>query len=177
MPNLINFVAFQLVWFVVILTAAKGIMVYGLMATLLFAVVQVLVSRFRLSDLKLLGLGLVAGMMLDTIWFNLGWIDYASPAGWTLAPVWIGCLWMNFMLTLNHSMSWLHSRLKMVSIMTMFAAPLSYLAGSKLGAVTIVEPALAIPALSLSWAMLVPMLMCLARLWRQQETGGSHALV
>lgn len=177
MPNVLNFIAFQLVWFVVILSAAKGMILVGLLATLLFAVLQLFVSRYRQSDLKLLGLGFVAGMMLDSIWLNMGWIDYASSNTLGFAPLWIGCLWLNFMLTLNHSMSWMHSRLKMVAVMTLFAAPLSYFAGSKLGAVSLVEPAYAVPALSISWALLVPMLMCLARLWRQQETEVRHAVV
>jgi len=177
MRNVLNFIAFQLVWLIVILAAANDKLTYALLATATFALIQVYFSRWRLTDIKLIGLGLLSGMMLDTIWLNLGWIAYADGQLGGLAPWWIGCLWVNFMLTLNHSLSWLQSRLKMLAMMTVFAAPLSYLAGSKLGAVTFLEPGISVLALSLSWALLVPMLMCLARLWHQQEEECNHALV
>ncbi|MCX4190887.1 DUF2878 domain-containing protein [Methylophaga sp. OBS1] len=177
MRNVLNFVAFQAVWLIVILAAAAGKPAYALLATATFAVVQVYFSRWRVTDIKLIVLGLLAGMMLDTIWLNMGWIGYAHGDIGGLAPWWIGCLWVNFMLTLNHSLSWLQPRLKMLGMMTVFAAPLSYLAGSKLGAVTLLEPGMAVLSLSLSWALLVPMLMCLARLWHRQEEEENHALV
>lgn len=177
MANILNFIAFQLVWVIVILSAAHQQLWYAMLATLMFAVVQVYFSRWRLTDIKLILLGLLAGMLLDTIWLNLGWIDYVGSSGAELVPWWIGCLWVNFMLTLNHSLSWLQYRLKMLAVLTMFAAPLSYLAGSKLGAVSFVDAGPAVMGLSLSWAILVPMLMCLARLWHQQEEAGKHALV
>jgi hypothetical protein len=177
MRNVLNFIAFQAVWLIVILSAANGKLQYALLATAAFALVQVYFSRWRVTDIKLIGLGLLSGMMLDTIWLNMGWIGYAHGEMGGLAPWWIGCLWVNFMLTLNHSLSWLQPRLKMLGIMTVFAAPLSYLAGSKLEAVSLLDPGMAVLALSLSWALLVPMLMCLARLWHQQEEEGNHALV
>jgi hypothetical protein len=177
MANLLNFLAFQAVWFVVILSAAGGKPVYGIVATLTFAIVQIMTSHWRMTDLKLLLMGLVAGMMLDTIWLNLGLISYAANGELAMAPLWIGCLWVNFMLTLNHSMQWLQGRIKLMTWLTLFAAPLSYLAGSELGAVVLNAPATACIALSLSWAVLVPMLMSLARVWRQQEQEGKHAVV
>ena len=177
MANVFNFVAFQAVWFCVILAAAANMLPLAYLATLTFMLLQLYFSRWRLTDSKLVGLGLLAGMMLDTIWLNLGLIDYQQTTQTGLAPLWIGCLWINFMLTLTHSLSWLQQRTKLVVFCTLFAAPLSYLAGSKLGAVTLLQPGSATLALSLSWALMVPMLMALARVWQRQEEEGKHALV
>lgn len=177
MPNILNFIAFQLVWLFVIVAAANDDMHFALLAITVFASVQLYFSRWRLTDIKLIALGLSAGMMLDTIWLNLEIISYAGGEIGQIVPWWIGYLWVNFMLTLNHSLSWLKHRLKMLTVFTIFAAPLSYLAGSKLGAVSFLQPGLAVLVLSLSWALLVPMLMCLARLWQQQEEEAKHALV
>lgn len=177
MANVFNFIGFQLVWFSVILAAANGTVVLAYLATLLFGLLQLYFSRWRLTDGRLMLLGLAAGMMLDTIWLNLGWIGYAATTETGLAPAWIGCLWINFMLTLTHSLSWLQQRTKLVVILTLFAAPLSYLAGSKLGAVSFVQPGVAVLALSVSWALMVPMLISLAHIWQRQEQEGKHALV
>lgn len=177
MANVFNFIAFQLVWFSVILTAANDMVLLGYGATLMFVVVQLYFSPWRLTDSRLILLGMVAGSMLDTIWLNLGWIGYEQAGQSGLAPVWISCLWINFMLTLTHSLSWLQQRTKLVVVMTLFAAPLSYLAGSKLGAVDFLEPGLAGLALSLSWALMVPLLLSLAHVWQRQEQEVKHALV
>lgn len=177
MANVLNFIAFQTVWFCVILGAAKDMLPIAYLATLTFILLQLYFSPWRVTDSKLLGLGLLTGMMLDTIWLNLGWIDYQQASQTGLAPAWIGCLWLNFMLTLTHSLGWLQQRTRLVVILTLFAAPLSYLAGSKLGAVSLIQPGSAVLALSLSWALMVPMLMSLARVWQRQEQEAKHALV
>lgn len=177
MPNVLNFVAFQLLWLLTVLVAAKDMAMYAIIGTLLFVTVQLIFSTWRLADFKLVVVGLVAGMLLDTLWLRQGWIVYASNSDSALAPLWIGCLWVNFMLTLNHSLSWLQQRLGWVVVCTVFAAPLSYYAASKLGAVSLSEPLLAVIGLSCSWAVLVTVMMKLARYWRLQDEEGKHALV
>ncbi len=177
MPNVLNFVAFQLLWLLTVLVAAKDMASYAIIGTLLFVMVQLIFSAWRLADFKLLLVGLVAGILLDTIWLRQGWIVYASASDSGLAPLWIGCLWVNFMLTLNHSLSWLQQRLGWVVACTVFAAPLSYYAGQALGAVSFSQPLPAVIGLSLSWAVLVPVMMRLARYWRLHDERGKHALV
>lgn len=175
MANILNFLAFQSVWFITVLTAAKGSSLYAVGAVSIFAIVQVIFSQCRWADIKLLVTGLVVGMLLDSVWLNLGWIAYAADpqTGWP--PIWIGALWLNFMLTLNHSLSWLKKRYGVIVICTLVAAPLSYYAGSKLGAVTLLEFVPALVALALSWSVAVPMFMALAERWQGDDKEARYA--
>jgi len=175
MRNIFNFIAFQLVWLIAVLTAAKDTSLYALAAITLFAVLQLTCSHCRLADSKLIITGIVVGMLLDTVWLNLGWITYAADLETGLPPLWIAALWANFMLTLNHSLSWLQNRRVLLIVFTLFAAPLSYYAGAKVGAVTLVEVVPAVIALALSWSLVVPMFMALAMYWQQKDEEASYA--
>ncbi|KGM07079.1 hypothetical protein LP43_1580 [Methylophaga thiooxydans] len=169
MANILNFLAFQLVWFITVLTAAKGSSLYALAAVIVFAIVQLIFSHCRWADAKLLMSGLVVGMLLDTVWLHLGWIAYAADPQTGLPPIWIGALWLNFMLTLNHSLNWLKKRYGLIVMCTLVAAPVSYYAGSKLGAVFLLEFVPALVALALSWSVVVPMFMAFAERWQQAD--------
>jgi len=175
MANILNFLAFQLVWFITVLTAAKGSSLYAIGSVIIFASMQLIFSHCRLADTKLLVSGLLIGMLLDTIWLNLGWIAYAADPQIGLPPLWIGVLWLNFMLTLNHSLRWLQKRYGLIVICTLVAAPLSYYAGSKLGAVSLVEFVPVLVALALSWSVVVPIFMALAERWQGDDIEARYA--
>jgi len=171
--NILNFVAFQLVWFIAIFSAASNKSFLAIPAVLFFAVVQIFYSRCKLTDLTLVLIGFVIGMTIDSIWLNLHWIDYSDIYFSSVAPLWIGCLWINFMLTLNHSMSWLNHRLLWLSVLSLIAAPLSYYAGARAGAIILNEPLLALIAVALSWAIWIPVAMHIANRLRNKEESTS----
>jgi len=80
-----------------------------------------------------------------------------------MAPPWILGLWALFATTLNVSLNWLKGRWLVAALLGGIAGPLSYWAGARLGAVVLVEPVPALVALSIGWAILMPLLMALAR--------------
>ncbi|MBA4731679.1 MAG: DUF2878 family protein, partial [Alcanivorax sp.] len=85
----INFVGFQLLWFVAVYGAAKG---WGWAAWLVLAAMQlgvwVLNRRWR-QDLTLLAAGAVACVLFEPIWMAPGLIEYVDwPRRW-VAPAWI----------------------------------------------------------------------------------------
>ncbi len=169
MANIFNFIAFQLVWFVSIFSAANEKSQYALIATALFILIQLSLSPWKKTDIKLILLGLLAGMLLDSIWLNTQLMNYTDKTFTHLAPWWIGCLWINFMLTLNHSLSWLQQKPVILALLCIVAAPLSYYAGSEAGAVSFNTPLLALAVVSISWALWIPILMRLANYWRRKE--------
>ncbi|WP_438970462.1 DUF2878 domain-containing protein [Methylophaga sp.] len=177
MGNILNFIAFQLVWFVVVVTAAKETSIYAIAAITVFTAMQLLYSHCRLADSKLLVTGVIIGTLLDTVWLNLGWIVYAADTGTGFAPLWVAALWANFTLTLNHSLNWLKNRLSVLIPCSFLAAPLSYYAGSKLGAVSLPETVTAYTALAVSWSILIPVFMSLAKYWQHKDKEAEHALV
>ncbi|BDZ72749.1 MULTISPECIES: DUF2878 domain-containing protein [Methylophaga] len=169
MVNVFNFIAFQLVWFISIFSAAANSSHYALLATALFIIFQLALSPWKKTDIKLILLGLSAGMLLDTVWLNLDLMNYIDKTFIHVAPWWIGCLWINFMLTLNHSLSWLQRKPVLLGLLCIVAAPLSYYAGSEAGAVSLNTPFLALAVVSISWALWIPLLMQIANHWRHKE--------
>ena len=80
-----------------------------------------------------------------------GQVHFASawPAG--LAPYWMLSLWIVFATTLNHSLRWLMNRPVAAALAGAIGGPLAYLAGAKLGALSIVTPAVTLPFIALLW--------------------------
>ena len=130
-----NFVLFQLSWLALVGGAGRGLLWPGLVLSTVFLAWECTMSHNRKGLISLLGAGLAGGMIVDGSYAWFGIIDYALPSG-PLAPWWILGLWVIFTLTLPQSMAWMRARPVIGSLMAGIAAPMSYIAGLKLGAVT-----------------------------------------
>jgi hypothetical protein len=152
-----NLLGYQLVWFLSVSAAGAGLSWPALAATALFALWQLATSATRRDDLRLIGIGLGFGVLLDGLMARLNLLHYAA-ASWALppagAPLWILALWVAFALTLNHSLRWLRGRMLCAALLGLLGGPLAYLAAARIaGALTFVAPAWhALTALALGWA-------------------------
>jgi hypothetical protein len=163
MQLLVNFIAFQFGWFSSVLGAARDMPWLG--PAVFMAVLLLHLKQARRPGLEL---GLVVACGIIGTWFDSvlvasGWVTY--PSGQfspMMAPYWIITMWMLFATTLNRSLGWLRGRLLLATALGGVAGPASYLAGEKLGGIVFVEPMLAISALAVGWAVLMPVLMLLA---------------
>ena len=160
MKNLINIVAFQVVWFSSVLGAANGLPWLGAIALLPFLVWQLRVSADAAYDRRaLLVLG-VAGLIVDSLYPLLGSLSYASP--WPLsgaAPAWLILMWLNLALTLNHSLAWLRRRYLLAAVFGGTGGALSYWAGARLGAVELYWSTPAVVLLiGVIWAIALPVI-------------------
>ena len=86
-----------------------------------------------------------------------GWVSYPSGQ-WhaALAPYWIVAMWIGFATTLNVSLGWLKGRYWLATLFGAAGGPLAYLAGAKLGGITLVSSDAAPLALALGWAAIMP---------------------
>jgi hypothetical protein len=164
MPKLANFLAFQLGWFACVLGAAWGRPWVG--TGLALAIVGWHLNRAAhpRAELTLIAIAAAVGALWDSALVALGWIGY--PNGILVAetaPHWMVALWMLFATTLNVSLSWLKRRLLLAVVLGAIGGPLAYLAGSRLGALSFIEPAAALAALAIGWALLTPLLVLVAR--------------
>lgn len=158
MAALANFIGFQLVWFSAVLGAGAGLGLLGPIAVLLFAAATLVRSPVSKRDLALIGVLGVGGWIADSLLLNLGLVDYSANAWTRLAPLWIVALWVNFALTLNHSLAWLQQRWVVAALFGAVGGPLAYLAGSALGAATFPRgTAAALIALGIVWALASPL--------------------
>jgi len=150
MFNLWNFVAYQLAWFAVLISAAQGMAWAGAAAALLVAGVHIALRRDPL-ELQLIGVAVGIGLLVDSTLALTGQVRFASAWPPGFAPYWMLCLWIVFATTLNHSLRWLMNRPVAAALAGAVGGPLAYLAGAKIGALTIATPAVTLPFIALLW--------------------------
>jgi hypothetical protein len=161
---LLNVVLYQTGWFAVVLGAAHGHPWPGMATGLGLFAIHVLAARARRDELLL---GLVAGVLgfgIDTLLQGAGVLAFETGlvVPW-LAPPWLIPLWVQFATLLRFSLRWLAGRHSLAAILGAIGGPVAFLAGERLGAVTF--PAgtpVALGALALVWAGIVPLLLVFA---------------
>ena len=165
MNLVINAVGFQVAWWALVAGVAPG---YGGAALALSALLAAAHLRFFSPRPKReLGLALAAwllGLGFDSLLQAGGFITFQGASLGPLSPFWLWALWALFGLTLDASMSFLQRRhWSLSAVLGGVFGPLSYLAGAKLGAATLVANPLNFAALALAWAIAMPLLVWLAR--------------
>ena len=115
--------------------AANDLLLPGFLLTGVFLAWELQRSARPGALLVLVGVALLGGVIVDGGYALASIVAYRQPAG-PLAPWWILGLWIIFSLTLTESMGWMQQRRLIGSLMAGVAAPMSYFAGYKLGAIT-----------------------------------------
>ena len=142
--KLLNVVLFKTNWAACVL----GGTIWGLAGVAMLLTYSYYAGTLK-RDVPLL-VGLVCiGSVLDSAWIMLGILDY----GTALAPLWILLLWAGLAMTLNHSMAVFRSYPVIGAIMAAGAAPVTYLTGESLGAVTVANVE-GLALVALSWGIL-----------------------
>jgi len=147
-----NFLAYQLAWFAVILGAARGFAWAGAAVALLVAALHVARHRNG-SELKLIGLAALIGALVDSTLAISRQVKFVQAWPEDLAPYWMLSLWIAFATTLNHSLRWLMLRPVAAALAGALGGPLAYLAGAKLGALSIVAPATTLLLIAMLWTL------------------------
>jgi Protein of unknown function (DUF2878) len=158
-----NVVLFQVGWFACVLGAAQGQPWIGVVAAVAVVAWNGLRAACARSELTLVAIAVLIGALFDSILSMLGWIAY-MPAlrQYSLAPLWILALWALFATTINVSMRWLKPRLWLAALLGAVGGPLSYWAAERMGAVHFAEPFVAVFALAIGWALVMPVLLIFA---------------
>ncbi len=152
--TLANIIGFQLSW----LACVIGGSVWGAVTVALFLLWHLrclLPGEWRLMTV-LTGVG----VLMDTLLYHLGVLQFPGYEG-GLIPIWLMLLWLAFTATLLHSLQVMFVRPWLIGLVAAVSAPLSYYAGSRLGAVDLSEYGVWI--IGLSWGLLM---LCAALLYR-----------
>ena len=163
MQMFINFLFFQIAWFACVLGAANNLPWIGPLVVGLIVIYHLGRVAAAGPELQLIGSAAVIGAVFDSLLAASGWVSYPSGQWHTaLAPYWIVAMWIGFATTLNVSLGWLKGRYWLATLFGAVGGPLAYLAGAKLGGITLVSSEAALIALALGWATIMPLLMYLA---------------
>lgn len=166
MSNIINVIVFQVGWFASILSAANGMPWIAAASGLMVVAVHLARAQDARAELRLGLAAALIGVVFENGLALPGWTGF--PGGVLVAgtaPLWMVAQWMMFATTLNLSLAWMKGRLILAAMFGAIGAPLSYLAGERLGAIQILDRDAAFFALALGWALLTPLLLVLARRW------------
>lgn len=147
----------QLVWWAAVLSG-------GLLAAVTLAVQLALTLWLDRSSLpkpsRLLWL-LASGLALDVLTVQLGLIQFRDAALLGI-PIWLGLLWLSFVLTVPRLQQWLPQRAMQLLVFAV-SAPLAYVAGAAFGAATIHEPVAYGAVMVVGWSLLT-------LLWQPRST-------
>lgn len=133
--KVLNFVWFQSIWWLVILFQNAAIV-----PVVVLLVAWVLISPKQIDDIKIMALLFVMGTAIDSLLTMMGLFNFSQQQ--TLIsvlpiPIWLSLLWAAFAGTIYHSLTVFHHRYILAAVAGAIFAPLSYIAGANLGAVSL----------------------------------------
>jgi len=158
--KLYNFVGYQAIWFIAILGREQF---EWLLLTLI--ALHVYFCKERIIEAKALALCSAIGIAVDTVLTWTGIFIFSPTPTLLPIPLWLVDIWIGFAATLRHSLSYLIGRPFIGVALAAIGAPLSYLAGMKLGAVEFglssIDAALLIGVL---WCVMMPVFLTICRM-------------
>ncbi len=162
--TLTNFVLFQIGWFACVLGSAYSYPLLGTLIAILIVSYHILRSAQPGQEVWLVMLAIGIGGSWDSLLVWMQWITYNNGM-WAenMAPYWIVALWALFATTLNVSLRWMKGRWFLAVLSGAIAGPLAYYGGHRLGAVYFPDISTAMIALSLGWAVFMPLLLLISQ--------------
>ncbi|EYC50941.1 hypothetical protein AZ34_07555 [Hylemonella gracilis str. Niagara R] len=164
MRKLINFLIYQTGWLVCVLGAARGWPWAGVVFVLVALAWHLRQAEDPRAELRLAMIAALVGALWDTLLAATGIVQFTNGVlieG--TAAYWMVALWVLFGMTLNVSLAWLKQHLLGAAILGAVGGPLAYLAGARLGALSLPDNNLALPLLAIGWALITPLLCLIAR--------------
>ena len=158
-----NLVLFKLGWVACVMLAAAG---RPVMATLVVAAVvlaHLATVPVKSKESMLLVSAALIGMTWESLLVKFGVVSYSGYTDATaLAPHWIVAMWVLFATTINHGLRWIKRSWVVASAAGLIGGPLAFFSGAQLGAVEFSNTALALAAIGVGWAVLLPTLALVA---------------
>ncbi len=152
----LNFTIYQIGWFLAVFKENTGAAI-----ALPLLVVHLYFSKHKKADLKMMGLLLFAGLIIDGTLHAIGCLQFnvlAFPI-----PLWLAIIWLLLATLPHHSLNWLKGRPVLSSVFGAIGGPLAYWAGVRVGAAGFGWDAIwALAVISLIWAILWPFVMYFA---------------
>lgn len=154
---------YEAAWFCSVTAAGNGVAWPGVLAATLFVGWRLIESRQRRVECLLLGVALLLGASMESVWIRNGWITYASTWPMLPVPAWILGLWACFALTVLPLFGYLRKRTWLAVAVGGVGGPLAYAAAEHgWHAVMVQAPAWrGWCAIAVGWGVALPLLVAL----------------
>jgi len=162
--KVVNYIVFQGVWWIAVTAAARGWPSVGLAAIAAAVGWHLWMARRADREAVLIVAVTAIGFGFELLRLLGGDMRYASgqPVAW-LPPFWLVGMWSLLAITLNVSLRWQHRRPWLAALFGMIGGPAAFWAGVRLDGATFVDATSALIWLAIGWALLMPVLVRLAR--------------
>ncbi len=160
---IVNLAVFKAAWTAVVLSAAAGVPGIGIAAVALAVGIHLKLSDKPETEIRLLLAAATIGFAWESVLVLSGLLTYSSGL-WLpgTAPFWIVSMWVLFATTINVGMRWLRRSRTAAAVAGGIGGPMAFLAGSSVGAVELLSPAIALICIGIGWAVLLPFLVQIA---------------
>lgn len=159
----INLSFFKAGWLAAVFTAAYSMPLAGTAIIGVAVLVHLALSKNANAEFRLLAIAALIGLAWESLLVASGLVEYnVASIVPGIAPYWIVAMWVLFATTINVGMRWLKKNVYVAAIAGGIGGPMSFLAGSKAGAVTFPDPTLSLIVIGVGWAVLLPILVQVA---------------
>ncbi len=163
--RLINYAFYQVGWFACVLGGASHRPWTGLLIAVILIGVHLTLSLERSLEARLLVVATVVGAVVEMVQIAAGTYRFTSgTANDALPPPWLLAMWAQLATTFRFSLRWVITRPVSAALFGAAGGPIAFLAGERLGAVTLLPPlTLGLLRLSMSWAIALVVLSVVVR--------------
>ena len=153
-PSFLNYALYQAGWFACVLGAARGWPWSGCAIAAALVAIHLLWSVDRPRQVQRIVIAVAVGGLVEVIQIAAGTYRFTSGTVFTaLPPPWLLLMWAQMATTFDFSMRPIVARPVAAALFGAVGGPLAFLAGERLGAVTLQRPlASSLVLLSISWA-------------------------
>jgi FtsH-binding integral membrane protein len=157
--SLLNYLFYQAGWFACVLGAAAGRPWLGFLLAATLVGAHLWLAGDRLHELRRVALAVAVGGLVEAVQIAAGTYHFTSGTVMTgLPPPWLLIMWAQMATTFDFSLRPIVSRPVAAMAFGALGGPLAFLAGERLGAVTLqrpLGPGLLLLAISWAFAMTV----------------------
>ncbi|HET8731337.1 MAG TPA: DUF2878 domain-containing protein [Moraxellaceae bacterium] len=150
-------------WFACVLGGAHERGEAGILVALIAVAFHLARARDAQREARFIVAAVAIGWTWESLIAHAGLLLYPHSTGF--APAWMAALWALFAIQFNVLFRWLRARPAWAAALGAIAGPLSFRAGSALGAVRFPDTAHAMIALAAGWTILMPLMVRLAAQW------------
>ena len=153
--QLVNYTLYQIGWFACVLGGASHRPWTGFLIAMILIGLHLALTAQRSVEVRLVVLATGVGVVVEVIQIAAGTYRFTSgTVNDALPPPWLLAMWAQFATTFRFSLRSVVARPVIAGLFGAAGGPIAFLAGERLGAVTLLPPlAPSLLRLSISWAI------------------------